>query len=159
MLIVCTQDQAVREAAEDPGKGGGAWAPIHLMPPGGQPAATVNFRARLAELGENDPLCLSAHGNNNEIGDAGVQGWGWSDREIAELLRDNVVATWKGPILIHACADAIVNFSANLAVRLGGMGVFNGVWCYGYNRAVPSGQGFPAPGTLAAQADLQGTQV
>ncbi len=159
MLIVCTQDLAIREAAEDPTKGGGAWGAISLLPPGGQPGATVNFRARLAEIGEHEPLCLSAHGNNDEIGDEGAAGWGWSYQEVAALLQENVLATWKGPILIHACATAVVNFSANLAVRLGGLPAFAGIWCYGYNRAVPSGQGFPDPTKLAQQVDLQGTQV
>jgi hypothetical protein len=158
MLIVCTQDPVVRNTATQAGKGGAAWAPVRLIPLGTQAAADGVFAEVLGELEAGDALCLSAHGNDTELGDA-VGGWTWSTAEIAELIQEHAPAEWGGPILIHACAESVADFAAGLAVALEMRGVFDGLWCYGYNRAVPADEGFPPPEGLDRRVDLQGTRV
>jgi hypothetical protein len=160
MLIVATQDVVIRATAQDPGSGAAAWGATVLLPIGGQGGADAAFAAALAQLNPmGEPLCLSAHGNDEEIGDADAPGWGWDSADIANLLVANAPGGWLGPVLIHACAEQVSNFSAHLAVALDEAQAFNQMWCYGYNRPVPDNSGFPDPGTLGNQVDLQGTQV
>lgn len=158
MLIVCTQDPVIRQAATDVEKGGPAWAPVVQLPRGAQPGAQAQFAASLRNLGVNEALCLSAHGNDTELGDA-EGGWTWTPTDVATLLAGNVAERWMGPILVHACAETVANFSAGLAVALERLRSFNGLWCYSFNRPVPSDGGFPPPVDLSRRVDLQGTQV
>lgn len=158
MLIVCTKDKTIREAATDPEKGGTAWDPVGLLPLGTRRAARVQMTAALQQLPANQPLCLSAHGNDTELGDE-HRGWRWTTGDVARLLAANVASNWLGPVLIHACADTVANFSAGLAFDLGELRHFNGLWCFGYNRALPSDAGFPAPRSLDRRLDLQATRV
>ncbi|HTT95482.1 MAG TPA: hypothetical protein VMF55_12480, partial [Solirubrobacterales bacterium] len=158
MLIVCTQDPVIRDVATEPGKGIGPWRPAVLLPVGPQAAAREAFAAALHELPAGQALCLSAHGNDTEIGDAN-EGWDWTAAAVANLLEEHAPPGWRGPILIHACARTVAQFSGGLAVALEMRRVFDGLWCYGYNRAVPADEGFPPPGGLARRADLQGTRV
>lgn len=116
MIIVCTQDPAVRNNQS----GAANWGAFNLLNPGGQPGATVQLGGFLAQLGQNEALCLSAHGNNDEIGDPAPPGWEWDVSDIATLLVTNTPGGYAGPILIHACATSIVNFSANLAQESSG---------------------------------------
>lgn len=158
MLIVCTQDPVIRQAAADPAKGGANWGRVVQLPPGPQPGARVGFAASLQRLRPNEALCLSAHGSDFELGDE-EGGWGWGTTDVAALLVENVGSTWTGPVLVHACAETVANFSAGLAVALEQHQSFEGLWCYGYNRPLPSEEGYPPPVDLARRVDLQGTQV
>ena len=158
MLIVCTQDVAIRKAATEAGKGIGPWQPVMRLPTGARARASEAFADALQELPACQALCLSAHGNDNEIGDAD-DGWSWDAAEVADLLQENAPVEWRGPILIHACARHVANFSSGLAVALEMRGAFGGLWCYGYNRPVPASEGFPSPDGLDRRADLQGTRV
>ncbi len=158
MLIVCTQDPVIRNTATEPAKGIGPWEPVIQIPLGPQAAANEAFAEALQELPAGQALCLSAHGNDTELGDA-EGGWTWDTAEVAELLQENAPGEWAGPILIHACAENVANFSAGLAVALEMRGAFEGLWCFGYNRPVPPNEGFPPPAGLAHRVDLQGTQV
>jgi hypothetical protein len=122
--------------------------------------ATVLLGYALNFLGQNEPLCLNAHGNDTEIGDAGgPYDWVWNVNIIAGVLGYAVPNGYAGPILIRACATQITNFSARLAVSLQNGQLLNGVWIFGYNNPLPVQQGFPAPANLSNQVDLQGTQV
>jgi hypothetical protein len=158
MLIACTQDNVIRTAATTPAKGGGPWGPIVLLPLGPQAAATAAFAHALREMPAGRPLCLTAHGNDIEIGDF-EGGWGWTTGQIADLLRTNAPPAWRGPILVHACAETVADFAAGLAVAIEMRQVFAGLWCYGYNRDVPSDAGFPPTEGLDRRVDLQGTRV
>lgn len=158
MLIVCTQDETIRNAATDPEKGGPAWAPVILLPEGPRATAQEQFEQSLAELAEDDALCLSAHGNDQALGDA-HGGWTWSTANIAALMVANITTDWGGPVLIHACARTVANFSAGLAVAIEQHRCFDELWCYGYNRPVPSDGDYPPPAGLGDRLDLQGTQV
>lgn len=160
MLIVCTRDPAVVAAAQDPDNGAADWGTRVIIDHRfNQAQATAAIEQALKGL--NEPLCFSCHGNDDDIGDEGSGGknWGWSRLKLAAMLAAKVPKDFAGPILIHACAQRISNFSAGLANELASLRVLNGVWCYGYNRAVPTDAGFPAPAKLARHASLQGSQV
>lgn len=160
MLIVCTKDHEIVAAAQDPQKHAARWGDLVIVPAHcSQSEATTVMERSLRNV--EGPLCFSAHGNDTHIGDAdnGPRDWGWSCRQIALILRDRLPRNFAGPILIHACATTVANFSAGLAVELSAMRVFNGLWIYGYNKALPSDAGFPDPGKLSTNAELQETQV
>jgi hypothetical protein len=158
MLIVCTQDQIIRDTAADRDSGSPEWGYLTALNLGGQPGATVQFEAELRRLKVAEPLALSAHGNDEEIGDEGRRGWVWSPGDVAAMLDRNAPAQWLGPVLIHACAETIVNFSARLAGALSGSR-FRGMWCFGYNRPLASAAGFPPPASMTKRVDLQWTRV
>jgi hypothetical protein len=128
-----------------------------------QEEATISFEALLQELAINQsPLCISAHGNNTEIGDDGetpATDWGWTTAQVAGLLKGNLPAGYEGPILIHACATSVANFSAGLAVELEKIAGLCGIWVYGYNTALPREAGFPNVQLLDQQVNLQATKV
>jgi hypothetical protein len=163
MMIVCTKDPAVVGWATNPDSGSEQWHAVAVIPPTSNQAQASRFLAdtlATLDLNVNEPLCLFAHGNDDEIGDpgGGLNDWSWTTDAIAKLLQDRA-PRYRGPILIQACADRISNFSAGLAVALGRLGALRGVWIYGYNRPVPIKKTFPAPASLGSQVDLQGTQV
>lgn len=157
MLVVCTQDDDIREAVEEHGSGADAWGEVVLLPKGSRAVAERALVAALATA--RGPVCLSAHGNDEEIGDEGngADDWGWNRRQVARLLAR--VPGPVGPVLVHACAENVSNFSAGLALALEEERALEGVWVYGYNRPVPATAGYPPPDALSRQVDLQGTQV
>jgi hypothetical protein len=161
MLIVCTQDEVVRNWAQNPLSGSNDWGAVIALPAGPQQNASQAFLNALRALDRNEPLCLSAHGNDTEIGDSGhgPNDWGWDTEDIAELLRLSVPNHYSGPVLCSVCSETVANFSAGLVVALERARALNGVWIYGYNRPVPSNAHFPAPNELDRKVDLQGTQV
>ncbi|MDJ0824395.1 MAG: hypothetical protein QNJ16_02715 [Rhodobacter sp.] len=156
MLIVCTKDNEIVQAAQNK-ESAKAWAPLKIVNSGlNQNQATLAIAGFLQGLG-NEPLCFSAHGNDEEIGDESSP-WGWDSDDIAGLLKANK-PNYKGPILIHACSENVSNFSAHLAVALKKKNALIGVWIYGYNKAIDSDAGFPDPNKLDKNVELQGTQV
>lgn len=163
MLIVCTADADIVQTALDPDSDSGAWGEVIVLHPQlNMNQATAGIAQALNQLQNGEPLCFSAHGSNEEIGDIA---WRWSFRDVAGLLVQNTNGYRDGLILIHACASRIVNFSAHLAVELDTWNEQNqrqdlaGTWVYGYNRAVPVNARFPRPELVSQQVDLQGTQV
>ena len=143
MLIVCTRNPVVVRTAQDPRSGSGQWGELVILNPQyNQAQATAAMERALRRA--DGPLCFSAHGNDTEIGDADG-GWGWTTGELAQILEAGVPGSFAGPILIHACAETVSNFSAGLAVALERIRALNLVWCYGYNRPLPRDAGFPSP--------------
>lgn len=162
MMIVCTKDQQIVDWTNNNQSGANNWGNTYIIPAGnGQGQATLLFGNALSLVGVNEPLCLSAHGSDTEIGDAGNghNDWTWNVNAIANLLINNVPGGYAGPVLIRTCANQITNFSARLAVNLQNVEELNGLWIYGYNRAVLILNPYPNPNNLANQVDLQGTQV
>ncbi len=162
MIIVCTKDNTIVNWTNNNQSGANQWGnSLAINPMCDQNQATQQLGYALGFLGANEALCLSAHGNDTELGDAGNGpfDWNWNVNTIAGILYYCVPPGYAGPILISACADQITNFSARLAVSLQNGRGLNGVWIYGYNRAVPVQQAFPNPAQLAQQVDLQGSQV
>ena len=161
MLIVCTQDPTIIAWTQSQASNSAAWGNVKYITVGqNQAAATLQFERYISLLAANEPLCLSAHGNDTEIGDAASGGanWGWTATQIAAMLNAGAAGN-QGPILTSVCSKNISNFSANLAVTLKQLGAMHGVWIYGYNRATSTTQPYPSPSTLSKQVDLQGTQV
>lgn len=162
MLIVCTKDPNIIAWTQDTQSGANQWGKIIVIDVFfNQVLATQALADALQQLKKNEPLCLSAHGNDDEIGDegSGPNDWSWNRSDIATLLRNNAPQEYSGPILISACADKVSNFSGGLAVELQKIKALNGVWIYGYNKPVGIAQKYPGPNNLAKQVDLQGTQV
>jgi len=162
MLIVCTKDPVVVGAAQAQRSGAGSWGNLVIIDPRfNQAQATTVIQGALSKAGDAEPVCFSAHGNDNEIGDAGTgrNDWGWSRERLAWNLSTAMPRRFSGPILIHACAKNVSNFSAGLAVALDHIRALNGVWIYGYQRAVPSTAGFPDPRYLDRSRELYATQV
>jgi len=158
MLIVCTQDAEIRRWTNDRESGSARWSPVSLISDNlNQNGATRDLQSLLNVLGRTEVLCLSAHGNDTEIGDEDDEGWTWTTTDIAAMLARN--PKHQGPILIHACSRSIANFAAGLAVELEKIRALNGVWIYGYNKPVPRKAKYPDPNTLDKQAELQGTRV
>ena len=160
MLIICTKDNDIVEWTNNPRSGADRWRhTVVLDRRYDQNQATEALGRALAGSNAGEALCFSAHGNDDEIGDAGdgPNDWAWNRQDIAELLKAH--APGAGPILIHACAEQVSNFSAGLAVALQGIHALNNVWVYGYNRPIDATTPYPEPAGLARQADLQGTQV
>jgi len=159
MLIVCTKDPIIVRTAQDPRSGADQWGTLVIINPRFNQAQATDAIAD-ALRGRNEPVCFSAHGNDDEIGDAGtgVRDWGWSRTQLALILQ-NACPGLGGPILIHACAENVSNFSAGLVVALEAIRALAGVWIYGYQRAVPSDAGFPNPATLDRNRELYGTRV
>lgn len=162
MLIVCTKHQTIVQTAQNPASGAPSWGQLIVINAAlNQAMATQSLVHALGQLGPNEALCFSAHGNDNEIGDAdgGSNDWGWTRMDIANLLAQNAPPHYAGPILIHACAQNVSNFSAGLAVALQTLRNLNGVWIYGYNRPVAATASFPNPATMGQSVELQGTHV
>jgi hypothetical protein len=160
MIIVCTKDADIRRWAEDRESGGSKWDSVVAVPPGlSQDDATAFLQQTLAGLDPAEAVCLTAHGNNDEIGDEGngPDDWGWDYQALAMILASTPKRT--GPLLIRACATKVVNFSAQLAQALRQTGAQKGLWCYGYRIAVDVKDHYPAPTTLDKNVDLQGTRV
>ncbi len=161
MLIVCTQDPAIASWAQNPKSNSGSWQNVFCLTAGqNQTQATNQLKGHLANLSQTEPLCLSAHGNDTEIGDegSGLSDWGWTTADIAQYLADKCPKN-KGPMLMSVCCKTVANFSAGLATKLGKIPALKGVWIYGYNKSVPVTQTFTAPSQMGNMVDLQGTQV
>ncbi|MDN5797357.1 MAG: hypothetical protein L0H79_16595 [Intrasporangium sp.] len=161
MLVVCTRDQDLRGWAKNPESGADQWGDLVELPLGKQQHATARLETALGSLKRDEALCLSAHGSDTEIGDegSGKTDWTWTVGDIASLLKLNARNDYRGPVLISACAEAVSNFSAHLAVALEQEQALNGLWVYGYNNAVPAEISFPRPSRLDKNSELQGTQV
>lgn len=155
MIIVCTQDAAVRNNTN----GAAGWGVLNLLSSGGQPGATAQLGGFAARVGTNEALCLSAHGNNAEIGDAGPRGWVWNADDIARILQGALPVGYNAPILISACATNVVNFSAALAHAFRVQRWRGGLFIYGYNTALGATASYPNSANLDANVSLQPTRV
>jgi hypothetical protein len=161
MIIVCAQDPAIQAVAMNPGSGASAWGNVYILG-GTQRSASSQFGGALRLLERYEPLCLSAHGNDTEIGDGDevARPWTWTTTDVAALLNTYAPHNYAGPILISACANTVANFSAGLALALDGAAQYmNGIWIYGYNIAVATNTTFPNPNGLSMNVELQGSRV
>jgi len=159
MLIVCTQDPNIINWTKNVASQSGLWSPIEVLPTGAsQDQANAALSAAVGRLHPADALCLSAHGNDEEIGDESG-GWSFSYDTVARLLLESAPKGYQGPILIHACAKQVANFAARLAVALEKLRALSGVWIYGYQKAVDVQSRYPNPQTLDKNRELYATRV
>lgn len=159
MLIVCTKDQTIVDWTKSSESGAKAWGELVILDSGlTQLDATIQLVDVLKRL--TDPLCLSAHGNDTEIGDEGSGGkyWTWTYKQLASHFLQ-APGSYRGPVLIHACAKSISNFSTYLVLALQEIKELDGAWIYGYNTPIGSEQRYPEPNKLSIQADVQGALV
>jgi len=157
MLIVVTADQDIRNWTQDPQSNSGAWGTVWGIPRSlAQQDASTALRNQINGLPPAEPICLSGHGNDKEIGDE-VGGWTWTVADLARILAN--VQPRSGPLFIRACAKSVVNYSARLAYELEKNQAQPGLWCYGYRIAIDIRAHYPRPQNLDKDVDLQGTQV
>jgi hypothetical protein len=151
MLIVLTQDQDIINGVLSPNSNAQSWAPVNFLQEGGNPTASVALKALLKKLGANEDLCITGHGNDNEIGDenlSGMQSWTWSVMQLANLLQVNLPDGYKGRIVLEVCAKTANSFASKLAYQLGQMGRV-GLYIYGYTTGINITKPFPNPVTMA----------
>lgn len=162
MFIVVTHDESIREWAESDESGASAWQNVNLL--------SLKDRdpdKKLAELlggvGAGEPLCISGHGNDEEIGDEENNrfDWGWDTGQLAKLLSDHLTADFQAPILIDSCGAPNKSFVAKLAIELEKLKKFKSIWIFGYDKKVDSDKKCPAPElkSLQKQIELHGVQV
>lgn len=159
MLIALTQDQSILNWCNDPRSGAALWGQLKPVNGGGAPTATVLLKSLLAQVGKGDPLCITGHGNDTEVGDAqssGKQSWSWSASELADLLANNLPKDYSGNILMEVCSNSMTSFAANLAQALRQKPAFKNVWIYGYAKSVSVTHIFPDPSKLDKNVELSG---
>lgn len=167
MLIFCTKDQDLINAWINTT----TWGDVYVLDAGAdQNEATVELIHYLQLLRPQEPLCIAAHGNNNEIGDdgSGDNDWSWSCADIAKVLRlAGPNGGWSAntgsdetdaKVLFQVCCSNVANFSAGVAVALEKNPPRDfSVWCYGYRRSVPFRESIPSPAQLDRNPALQPT--
>lgn len=159
MIIVCTRDESIRAWTQDPRSNAAAWGGVVGIPKQlGQAAATTSLSQIISGVPPAAPLCLSAHGDDQSIGDS-VKGqpWEWTVADLAAILAG--VPTRTGPLLIRACAHTVANVAPGVAVALENLGAQSGLWCYSYNVPIDITATYPSPDKLASSVELQGTLV
>ncbi len=150
MLIVLTQDQRIKDGVSSPRSNAQSWAPVIFLEEGGNPAASVKLKYLLKQLGVNENLCITGHGNDDEIGDenlSGMMSWTWKVIELADLLATNLPIGYTGKIVLEVCADSANSFAKKLAALLGQMGRA-GLSVYGYTTGINISKPFPNPVTM-----------
>lgn len=71
-------------------------------------------------LGKTERLYITAHGNDNEIGDAD-EGASWTAAKLAPVIAAYLPGTYEGSVYISACSSA-PNFILDLTQELDGIG-------------------------------------
>lgn len=161
MLIICTQDQSIVDFAKTPGSQSALWGKLVVLKAQSTLAeATAALEDAVADLGPDEAVCFSAHGNSDEIGDAiaGPQSWRWDVKTIATIL-GRAKPPHSGPILFSTCANGKVAFGSKVVVELEMLGKLNNTWVYDYDHAVSVEQTYPDPNKLHASVELHGKQV
>lgn len=159
MLIVCTQDNRIIDFTRSVESGAARWGELVELPHGRQRQATLAFKSALGRVGETEDLCLSAHGNDDELGDEDIDGWTWTATQVAEFLADKLPNGYRGRILIRACTDTVASFAAHLAVELERRQGLYGVWIYGYVKHLAIKTQYPDPKNLDKDVELSAYQV
>lgn len=161
MLIVITRDQDIMDWANSAESKSAAWAPVKQLSAGTQSEANSQLQRYLSLVKSSEPLCITGHGNDEEVGDEGSNpaDWTWTHDELAQQLGAGLVGGYKGPILMEVCAESVTDFAAHLVLSLENRQVLNGVWVYGYNKSVDVTHPFPDPTKLDSNAELYGKQV
>lgn len=160
MLIIITRDQKVMDAVNSKDSGADAWKPVKQLSAGMRSDADKQMATLLRVVKSNEPLCITGHGCDKEVGDegSGKGDWTWTSDELAKLL-GGLVDGYQGPVLMEVCADSVTDFAARLAVALQDEKKLNGLWIYGYSKGVSVSHPFPAPSALSKNAELAGKQV
>ena len=160
MLIVITKDQEIMEWASSPESGAGAWGSLKQLSAGTQRTADAQLLEFLSGVAKDEPLCITGHGNDTEVGDegSGRPNWTWTHDHLASLLGE-LVDAYRGPVLMEVCAEKVTDFAAHLVLSLESKRLLKGVWVYGYNKSISTRHPFPKPESLARNVELYGKLV
>ena len=161
MLIVITRDGDIMTWAKSDESGARAWGSLKQLSAGTKREADEQMGRLLSLVRIDEPLCITGHGNNTEVGDEGNEPahWTWTFQDLAVLLGDRLVPGFGGPILMEVCGESVTDFAAHLAAQLGEQQRLLGVWIYGYNKSVDVRHRFSPPDTLDKNVELTGKQV
>ncbi len=162
MLIVVTHDKKIRDWVNDEKSGASAWNNVEQL--------SLRERhpdAALAELlkgvGDKEALCVTGHGNDEEIGDEDSEkgAWEWTAEKLAKTLAANLPENYQAPILIDSCGEANKSFVGKLALGLQELKKLNGIWIFGYDKKIDGDHKFPPPdlNALHKLKELHGVQV
>ncbi|QQE79754.1 hypothetical protein [Alicyclobacillus sp. SO9] len=160
MLIVITRDEDVMEWASSPESGADAWGSIRQLSAGTQSDANREMRLLLSQVQSGEPLCITGHGNDTEVGDEGSHpaDWTWTHSQLAALLAE-LGEDYIAPILMEVCAETVTDFAAHLVLSLEKRNALAGVWVYGYNKSISIRHPFPKPVSLDKNLELYAKQV
>lgn len=160
MLIVVTRDSSIMDWVNNPASGASAWGSIKQLSAGKQDGANKQLTDLLKTVKTDEPLCITGHGNNTEVGDegSGASDWTWTADDLANSL-GSLKEGYNGPVLMEVCAQSVTDFAAHLAISLQETRILNGVWIYGYNKAVDVTHTFPNPAKLSQNVEIYGKQV
>ncbi|GAA1626018.1 hypothetical protein ACFQY4_35545 [Catellatospora bangladeshensis] len=165
MFIVATQDPRTRAWSEAPESGADAWGAILPIDAGlTQAEADEQLGKYLAGVQAGEALCIRAHGNDEEIGDAaaGAKDWGWTFKKLARMLATHLTAK-PSVILIRSCAENVTNFPAHVAVRVESHWPaavhLSGVPIYGYNTSVKISSPVPSPTQVVKNVQVQAVYI
>jgi len=156
MIIVLTQDKAIKKWCQSLDSNSENWEDLWFIESGSAPTATVLLNRYLKKVTHDEPLCITGHGNDNEIGDQNVSGpesWSWSPEELAVYLNQCLPSNYNAPILLEVCSDSVTNFASKLAMNLAKY-ERTGLWVYGYIKAVSIKHPFPNPLKLDDNVEL-----
>jgi hypothetical protein len=159
MLIVITRDQGIMKWAATAESGAAAWGSLKQLSAGTQTEADTQMQQLLKLVKSDEPLCITGHGDDTEVGDEGSNpgDWTWTHGHLAALLGGLV--DFKAPILMEVCAESVTDFAAHLAASLEKIKKLKGVWIYGYNKSVDVKHKFPPPSGLDKNVELYAKQV
>lgn len=111
MILVMTHDPEVFEGAMDSKEDWNDTLVLWLE---------ENYLQKLQDIDDAEDLCITAHGNDQEIGDEenGPDDWGFSVAFIANMLVNNLPNGYRGNVFISACMNTISNFSVRVRLLL-----------------------------------------
>lgn len=158
MIIACTHDLTIRASLSLPSAA--AWGTVILLgSDDSQVAATAQLTQSLGNMVAGEPLCVAAHQNSTDFGDAdGV--WSWSPTDFALVLQQGVPKGFTGPLLIYAVSPEVATFASDLVAALRSAGALCGVTVYGFKKAITvETTPYPSPQQLSTDADLTGIVV
>lgn len=162
MLIVIAKDQGIINWSRNPASGSGNWGTVNVLTPGNQTQATNQLDMFLGQVGQNEPLCITGHGNDAEVGDEDPSinnAWTWTADDMAVRLGNNLPDNYQAPILLDVCCESVADFSARMVISLEQIQRLNRVWIYGYNKSISVQHLIPAPQNIDRNLELYGKQV
>ncbi len=160
MLIVITRDKDIMNWVESSKSGSENWIRVKQLSAGTQREVTQQMVQLLKLVKTEEPLCITGHGNDTEVGDEGSDpaDWTWSNDQLAQLF-GGLVDGYEGPVLMEVCADSVTDFATNLVLSLEKIKKLNGIWVYGYNKSISAYHPFPSPDKLDKNVELYAKQV
>jgi hypothetical protein len=91
-------------------------------------------------------IIVSAHGNNQEIGDANDGGWSYSPSQFIDTIQGVMgVGAEPSKLYISACAVRLAEYAAKVRIEAEKRGIWNNTQIFGNHDAVPMDVPSPPP--------------